>query len=314
MNIEELEKLNELKEKGILTQEEFDKKKEELLQSDKKNKETVSVENKNLDEELISKMNFIVLCWRAFVKGLKNCVNIKDRSSRLDYFGFLFILTMICVPIGTVASALEIDIIHLFLLIIFALPTVTLLIRRMKDTGTNPWWILTYFVPLVKQFFKGDEGVNKYGPAPTTSEKKENTIIIMYIIGYFVISGLSGGVVAGFQNSMSKAFVRDELETITQNVRIMYASASNYSTLNGKISYQVGIIGDKNCANSDCSDLKNALGYPMSIFPSEDARSWYIGYVVPENKMDEISDIAKNIEGCLGVSKKGSNQLFFNFK
>ena len=31
MNIEELEKLNELKEKGIITQEEFDKKKEEML-------------------------------------------------------------------------------------------------------------------------------------------------------------------------------------------------------------------------------------------------------------------------------------------
>ncbi len=45
MNIEELEKLNELKEKGVITQEEFDKKKEEMLSGGNKAQKQTSIIN-----------------------------------------------------------------------------------------------------------------------------------------------------------------------------------------------------------------------------------------------------------------------------
>lgn len=77
MNIQELEKLNELKEKGILTEEEFNLKKKEILSGNSNAPKTVNASNHNI--------------FNSYLDGLKKYFQFKGRSSRYDFWSFILV-------------------------------------------------------------------------------------------------------------------------------------------------------------------------------------------------------------------------------
>jgi len=79
--------------------------------------------------------------------GIDGYLNLTDTNSGYGFISGLFIL-------------------------ILALPTIAVSIRRLHDTNRSGWWYLLTIVPLgiivlyVFYCFKGAKGPNKFGPAP----------------------------------------------------------------------------------------------------------------------------------------------------
>lgn len=161
MDIEKLEKLSELKDKGILTELEFEQKKKELLDDsgDKKIKE----ENKKDSEP--SLWDYFSIC-----VGEKYAC-FKGRARRKEYWGYgLFyvlikiILSIFVILIGGSVEALNVA--DWIVTLILFLPTLGVLVRRLHDVNLSGWWVLTLIVPTVVIFFKSEEKENKYGSVP----------------------------------------------------------------------------------------------------------------------------------------------------
>ncbi|MBO4644332.1 MAG: SHOCT domain-containing protein, partial [Alphaproteobacteria bacterium] len=104
MDLEELEKLHELKEKGILSAEEFEQEKQKILNDTKK--ETVennnnSSENNDNQSEVyndFSHLGVIKGSFEAFISMFKRWNDFKGRTSRFDFWGanlFLILLQIL---------------------------------------------------------------------------------------------------------------------------------------------------------------------------------------------------------------------------
>ena len=86
MNIQELEKLNELKEKGILTEEEFNLKKKEILSGNSNAPKTVNASNRSI--------------LNSYLDCLKKYFQFKGRSSRYDFWSFILINVLVNFLLG----------------------------------------------------------------------------------------------------------------------------------------------------------------------------------------------------------------------
>ena len=173
MDIEKLEKLNELKEKGILTEEEFNIQKKELLSN---NEQSQNVSKKqNEQSQNVSKEQDLSL-WDYFVECMTKKYSCFDgRARRKEFFAFILYSNLITFVIGFmlifIGATLDInpDIIEMiatFVNIAFAIPSISVLVRRMHDVNMSLWWGFTLIVPLIVIFFKSDMNKNKYGEVP----------------------------------------------------------------------------------------------------------------------------------------------------
>ena len=126
---------------------------------------------------------------QAYASFWKNYVNFKGRASRGQYWWVVLANALINVVLMTVyftqlsvdqygystvsslgAAASGISALYALAVII---PTLSLSIRRLHDTGRSVWWYLINFVPCVGGiiFFvftclAGTDGNNQYGPDP----------------------------------------------------------------------------------------------------------------------------------------------------
>lgn len=168
MDIEKLEKLNELKEKGILTQEEFDQQKKELLSD---NKHTTSASKKEKPSNKKSNDEGLSL-WGYFISCIgEKYACFKGRARRKEYFGFLLGFTVIDTLLGILIFAItnNLDAVYMVrgvLNLLVLLPSLGVLVRRLHDVNCSGWWVITLIVPLIAIFFKSDMETNKYGEVP----------------------------------------------------------------------------------------------------------------------------------------------------
>lgn len=202
MDLEQLEKLNELKEKGILTQEEFENKKKELLNSTP-TKTSINSTSETKEKSL----------WNYFVLNITEkyaCFN--GRARRKEYFGFIlffWLLSMIAelLIVGLTQSVEAANVIDWILFFVMLLPSLGVLVRRLHDANFSGWWgilpyislpfaalmsigvqnyviatitiilVMSSFVSIVVVFFESEKKENKYGPVPDgilTSKTEEN--------------------------------------------------------------------------------------------------------------------------------------------
>lgn len=182
MNIEKLEKLNNLKEKGIITEEEFEIQKKKIFSEQDNN-----VTNSNGEDKSI---------WRYFVECIttKYC-SFAGRARRKEFFGFALFRFLF----GMIAAVLLGDLGIVILGVLLLLPDLGVLIRRIHDAGFSAWWVTgPYFLlglvlgickiydieisgvgavfvfiiylsslsPLIFIFFDSEKKENKYGAVP----------------------------------------------------------------------------------------------------------------------------------------------------
>ena len=196
MDLEQLEKLNELKEKGILTQEEFENKKKELLNSTP-TKTSINSTSETKEKSL----------WNYFVLNITEkyaCFN--GRARRKEYFGFILFFWLLLI-VGLTQSVEAANVIDWILFFVMLLPSLGVLVRRLHDANFSGWWgilpyislpfaalmsigvqnyviatitiilVMSSFVSIVVVFFESEKKENKYGPVPDgilTSKTEEN--------------------------------------------------------------------------------------------------------------------------------------------
>lgn len=129
MDIEALEKLSELKEKGILSEEEFNQKKQEILTAPAKTAETCVERN----------------VFKSYGDCFKKYFQMKGRSTRFEYWSFVLVNLLINVFLS-ILEASESGLAALSLLYSLAafIPGITVQVRRLHDINRSGWWLFGY--------------------------------------------------------------------------------------------------------------------------------------------------------------------------
>lgn len=128
-DIEELKKWNELKEAGIITVQEFDKKKKSILSGSGREKVLKKAQAKNYN------------LWQIYLDCFKNYFVAEGRASRYEFWGFILVDVLVT------AAAVFVELISgLGLSVLYSLgsfvPRVTVSIRRLHDINRRGWWLL----------------------------------------------------------------------------------------------------------------------------------------------------------------------------
>lgn len=281
MDLEKLEKLHELKEKGILSEEEFEKEKQKILNDTKKetklNNKNLSGTNDNSSDSCndFSHLGIIKGSFCAFISSFKRWNDFKGRSSRFDFWGanfFIFLLnilftvsSIVAISKGETGEKISVAI-ELLSTILICWLSLTLNIRRLHDVNKSGWWILTLVVPAIVIFFKGDAETNRFGSAFKTNEKKATIIICLQILLLF-LSMLLSGFLAGYSSANNRFKVQksiDQIQTMAVNIHTLFAHHYN-GIEKPNVMYAVGIYTDEMCENEKCENPKNPFGGTIKL-------------------------------------------------
>ncbi|MCS0788877.1 DUF805 domain-containing protein [Cytobacillus firmus] len=115
----------------------------------------------------------------AFIKVVKESFNFRGRSRRREYWMFILftflisiILTIIEMIFGWEITE-DIGILTTLFSLIMLIPSLSVTVRRLHDTGKSGWWILISLIPLIGgiiilifTLIDSERGSNKYGPSP----------------------------------------------------------------------------------------------------------------------------------------------------
>ena len=153
MSIEKMQKLYELKGKGIITQAEFD-----VLMQDKPIKTSAEFEDSYVHRSKTIK-SYIFECLTI------KYACFKGRASRKEYWSLWLFSQLISLLLGLVlfwGSLVAFEFLSDLVSILLIVPFLAVSVRRLHDVNMSGWWVLTLIVPLVVSFMKGTEGPNKY--------------------------------------------------------------------------------------------------------------------------------------------------------
>ncbi|OHX67094.1 DUF805 domain-containing protein [Flammeovirga pacifica] len=103
---------------------------------------------------------------KYFLKALTEYSNFSDRTRRKEFwmytlFRILFELLFCMIAVYTRTWAIY-AIAHVFIL----LPSISISVRRMHDTGRSGWFIFVPIMNIIYPFIDSQKGENKYGPNP----------------------------------------------------------------------------------------------------------------------------------------------------
>ncbi len=117
-----------------------------------------------------------------YLQAMKKYAVFEGRARRTEYWMFiLFNMIFASVAFGLdylLGLALDanygiISLIYTFAVIV---PSISVLVRRLHDTGKSAWYMLITFIPLIGSiwllillFTDGDYGANQYGENPKES-------------------------------------------------------------------------------------------------------------------------------------------------
>jgi uncharacterized membrane protein YhaH (DUF805 family) len=108
-----------------------------------------------------------------FMNVLKKYAEFSGRARRQEYWMFTLIYILMYAGLAVVEGMIlgTPFISSIFLLAMF-LPTISVAIRRLHDTGRSGWWLLLSLIPIVSivlvvfMCLDSEEGDNDYGPNP----------------------------------------------------------------------------------------------------------------------------------------------------
>lgn len=114
-----------------------------------------------------------------FVNAVKKSFDFKGRSRRREFWMFMLIASVLAAGLTIIETLLglrlaqDIGILSTIYAFAIAAPTVSVMVRRLHDTGRSGWWSLLYLVPVIGwialiafTLFNSDLGANAYGKSP----------------------------------------------------------------------------------------------------------------------------------------------------
>ena len=112
----------------------------------------------------------------ATKSGIKKAATFSGRASRAEYWYFVLFTILVsfaagfvlALSIGANASTDQLNhatlVLRYVLYAVFFLPTLSLAVRRIHDTGRSGWFVLIPIYSFVLMFFQSDPNDNQYGP------------------------------------------------------------------------------------------------------------------------------------------------------
>lgn len=141
MDIEALEKLANLKEKGLITQEEFEIQKQKLMG----NVPLEKMNNYPTTQQDRSAWSYYIECITT-----KYCC-FSGRARRKEYWGYIMFYSLMSMLINILLIILwdknMVDTISIIYVLAFLLPTLGVLTRRFHDANFSAWWLI--IIPLI---------------------------------------------------------------------------------------------------------------------------------------------------------------------
>ncbi len=123
----------------------------------------------------------------AISSGFSTFTDFSGRASRSEFWWWVLFLWLVSLVAGILdhVTNLGFDDTHTFArvqyggwitlvaVLILAIPTLAVTVRRLHDAGSSGWWVLMYFIcclgalALYIMCLRGSQsGANKYGPPP----------------------------------------------------------------------------------------------------------------------------------------------------
>ena len=97
----------------------------------------------------------------------------EGRASRAEFWWFELAQLLIIIVALIIDQIIGTGVLYIIAAIVFLLPSIAVLIRRLHDTDRTGWWYWIQLLPLIGLIVilvftltGGDEGDNKYGPNP----------------------------------------------------------------------------------------------------------------------------------------------------
>ena len=97
----------------------------------------------------------------------------EGRASRAEFWWFELAQLLISIVALIIDQIIGTGVLYIIAAIVFILPSIAVLIRRLHDTDRTGWWYWIQLLPLIGLIVilvftltGGDEGDNKYGPNP----------------------------------------------------------------------------------------------------------------------------------------------------
>lgn len=92
--------------------------------------------------------------WTAIFSAIRNAFNFGGRASRSEYwwftlFVFLLVIVATVVDLSIDRTSPEMGIVAALVVLIHAIPTLLVGVRRLHDIGHSGWWLLICIVPLI---------------------------------------------------------------------------------------------------------------------------------------------------------------------
>lgn len=127
----------------------------------KLNTMSTSTTQKTTEKPTTQKNNILKL----YAESLKKYAEFKGRASRKEYWSFWLMNLIIGTILTIVDKYINSTALALYQLFTF-LPSISIGVRRMHDTGKSGLFILIPLLNLIFFLISGDENENKYGKKP----------------------------------------------------------------------------------------------------------------------------------------------------
>ena len=169
--LKSLEKLHEMKSGGIISEEEFEQAKQDLL-SGRRKVAPVGRSAPKGPAELPADTNY--LGWMLL--PLKRYVQFEGRSSRKEFWLFFLALNLFTLALMILSLGLGLGMTAGLILLVMLgtfIPLLAVEVRRFHDQNRSGWFALLNLIPyagplvvLAFMLIPGAEGENEYGPDP----------------------------------------------------------------------------------------------------------------------------------------------------
>ena len=107
-----------------------------------------------------------------FVGALKKYADFEGRARRKEYWMFILMYLIFAVVLTVIDQMLGMNFLGLIYSLALLLPSISIGVRRLHDTGRSGWWLLLGLIPLIGSivlivFFVQDSHENNaYGENP----------------------------------------------------------------------------------------------------------------------------------------------------
>ena len=103
---------------------------------------------------------------KYYLNALRNYANFNGRASLKEYWLFYLFNSILGVIIQVLSQGIGTEILSFVFMLLVLLPSISVGVRRIQDTGKNGWLILVPIYNLILLLTPGEKKENEFGVEP----------------------------------------------------------------------------------------------------------------------------------------------------